>query len=460
MPTRPSSEDLTERNQGEEITERDDINRSSDDITERQSGDIAEVELLLKTQANASQESVFSLIDNPERFAVRLREALKHNDPNEVEQLCQKYGEVVIAFPSLIIGKTATPDGTLPRGHVSPEIFKSYNLEPGKNIPFEINTEEVRFIVSAEDLQSIHMDKDGKVIKNDHGTPTATGGGYGTVLTAYDIKMGEEVVVKILNQFQGNYPVNVAYFLKEGRLLAHMADIELQAGLSVRSPKARELGFLPVTADSEVLPFIVMDKMPGKTLKEEIISTREALDIGDRIAEYLDTMAENGIYNLDVKPSNILYERDTNKLSVVDWGIVRGGYRGTLMDRINDLYSTDILPMGTLSHMAPEELNEVPSEYSAQHQFAVTIFNTMNGHQNLIWAEDSTTTTNRPDEKIAGTLRMYMHIDDTQYLPKPEWMSEDVHQVFLKATRYVPEERYNSCQEFMEELRKAFDKRS
>jgi serine/threonine protein kinase len=130
------------------------------------------------------------------------------------------------------------------------------------------------------------------------------------------------------------------------------------------------------------------------------------------------------------------------------------------MDRVYDLYSNDDPPRGTPNYVSPEEVNGTPSEFSNQHQLAVTMFNIMNDQQKTIWTEDTMDIINKDPSAIADDMREFMHSDDTQYLPKPEWMSEDVHQVFLKATSYIPEERYNSCQEFMEELRKAFDKRT
>jgi nucleotide-binding universal stress UspA family protein len=105
--------------------------------------------------------------------------------------------------------------------------------------------------------------------------------------------------------------------------------------------------------DFAVLPYIVMEFLPGKTLLARVpdlpLPYEEVAAIGAKVATALCDLHRQHVVHLDVKPSNIMF-RSTGEAVLLDYGLSRH-------DHLPDLMQAEFrLPFGTAPYMAPEQL--------------------------------------------------------------------------------------------------------
>jgi nucleotide-binding universal stress UspA family protein len=105
--------------------------------------------------------------------------------------------------------------------------------------------------------------------------------------------------------------------------------------------------------DFAVLPYIVMEFIPGKTLLARVpdlpLPYEEVASIGAKVATALCDLHRQHVVHLDVKPSNIMF-RPTGEAVLLDFGLSRH-------DHLPDLMQAEFrLPFGTAPYMAPEQL--------------------------------------------------------------------------------------------------------
>jgi len=114
-------------------------------------------------------------------------------------------------------------------------------------------------------------------------------------------------------------------------------------------------GIVPAydVVDDPASPAIVFQHIEGESLAERMrrgpVDTEEAVRIGAQVAEALDHAHRAGVVHRDVKPANILLDRD-GRARLVDFGIAR-----VENDARQQLTRTDQV-VGTLRYMAPEQL--------------------------------------------------------------------------------------------------------
>jgi len=105
--------------------------------------------------------------------------------------------------------------------------------------------------------------------------------------------------------------------------------------------------------DFAVHPYIVMERLAGKTLLPRLVELplpyEEVAEIGWKIANALHDLHRQHVIHLDVKPSNILF-RASGEAVLVDFGLSRH-------TQLPDLMQEEFrLPYGTAPYMAPEQL--------------------------------------------------------------------------------------------------------
>ena len=94
------------------------------------------------------------------------------------------------------------------------------------------------------------------------------------------------------------------------------------------------------------LPYIVMERIPGASLRERLdaapLPLDEVIELGARVASALHELHRQGLVHLDVKPSNILQRRD-GTIVLIDFGL---SHRDQLPDLLDEQFQ---LPIGTTS---------------------------------------------------------------------------------------------------------------
>ena len=171
---------------------------------------------------------------------------------------------------------------------------------------------------------------------------TLGSGGMARVDLAEDTRLGRPVALKRVGG-----PV-------DPRGLARLRR-EALAGASLSHVNVVSVYDVVMSADGYLV--VVMEYVPGGTLREELtrrhkLPPGDALRVLEGVAAGLDAIHHLGIVHRDVKPSNILLG-DDGAVKVADLGIA------AVPDRTRITTSGTIF--GSLSYMAPEQLDAAPS---------------------------------------------------------------------------------------------------
>jgi serine/threonine protein kinase len=106
-------------------------------------------------------------------------------------------------------------------------------------------------------------------------------------------------------------------------------------------------------------PFIVMERLPGETLlpmlKTLPLPAEKVAEIGAKVADALQSLHEQGVVHLDIKPSNIMF-RPSGEAVLIDYGLA---HHRQLPDLMQEEFR---LPYGTAPYMAPEQVMGIRSE--------------------------------------------------------------------------------------------------
>lgn len=136
-------------------------------------------------------------------------------------------------------------------------------------------------------------------------------GGMGTVYEAEDAINGRKVAIKLIKPQIAASPENIERFRQEGRLASLITHPRCVFVYQADEEKGR--------------PYIVMELMPGATLKD-IVSQQGPLQIGQAITKILDVIDglqaahQLGVIHRDVKPSNCFMLTDGH-VKVGDFGL-------------------------------------------------------------------------------------------------------------------------------------------
>jgi eukaryotic-like serine/threonine-protein kinase len=105
--------------------------------------------------------------------------------------------------------------------------------------------------------------------------------------------------------------------------------------------------------DFAVQPHIVMERLPGETLlpllEQLPLAAEKLADLGARIADALQSLHDQSVVHLDVKPSNIMF-RPSGEAVLIDFGLA---HHLALPDLMQEEFR---LPYGTAPYMAPEQV--------------------------------------------------------------------------------------------------------
>lgn len=163
------------------------------------------------------------------------------------------------------------------------------------------------------------------------------GGGMAEVYLAEDELLDRRVAVKVLRSQFTDDANFVARFRQEARAAARLSH-----------PNIVSIFDVGCTADTH---YIVMEHVAGETLKELIrrqgvLPFRQAIVIALQIAAALKHAHENKIIHCDIKPHNILINRD-GTAKVTDFGIARA---------ISSQTATQVAGvLGSVHYLSPEQ---------------------------------------------------------------------------------------------------------
>ena len=252
-------------------------------------------------------------------------------------------------------------------------------------------------------------------------------GGMSVVYRAWDLKYDREVAVKVLRSE-----------LVEDEDFVRRFNMEAQAASQMMHPNI--VSMLDVGRDEETR-YIVMEYVRGMTLKDLIrhqgkLKISRAVQIALKILAAIDHAHKNKIVHRDIKPQNILMDREGN-VKVADFGIAR---------TVNSASGTKAggNVMGSVHYFSPEQANGlVADEKSDLYSVGVVLYEMVTGEVPF-------------DGETAVSVAL-KHINETPRLPSElnEEVSKGLEEVILKALTKDVSKRYQSAVEFATDLKRA-----
>ena len=176
-------------------------------------------------------------------------------------------------------------------------------------------------------------------------------GGMGTVYEAEAVESGQRVAVKVLSGRLAQNPSSVERFRQEGRVASQISHPHCVFVFRADADAGR--------------PYIVMELMPGRTLKD-LVDVQGPLPVAEAIRRILDVIAglseahRLGVIHRDVKPSNC-FLTDDDRVKVGDFGLSKS----LAPDRADKQITQSGAFLGTVLFASPEQIRGDPVGYES-----------------------------------------------------------------------------------------------
>lgn len=253
-------------------------------------------------------------------------------------------------------------------------------------------------------------------------------GGMADVYMAKDHKLNRNVAVKVL---KSEY-VEDEKFLKK-------FETEAQAVARLSHPNIVNIYDVGI---EDGINYIVMELAEGITLKEYIrkkgyLSPKETVEISTQIASAISHAHKNHIIHRDIKPQNILVS-DTGIIKVTDFGIAKATSSNTV--------TSTATAMGSVHYISPEQAKgRFCDEKSDIYSLGITMYEMVTGHV--------------PFDHENGVTIALMHLQNEITPPSQirDGMPDSLEKIILKCTMKKPEERYQTADDLIADLRLVFE---
>ncbi len=173
-------------------------------------------------------------------------------------------------------------------------------------------------------------------------------GGMADVHAGHDLRLGRQVAIKILRTDLARDSSFLARFRREAQAAAGLNHPSIVGVFDSGEEVVHEAGGAPLH-----VPYIVMEYVEGKTLRELLNEHRqllpdEAARITAAVLSALEYAHDRGLVHRDIKPANVMVTPHGG-VKVMDFGIARA-----LADTAATMTQTQAV-MGTARYLSPEQ---------------------------------------------------------------------------------------------------------
>ncbi|HEX6679244.1 MAG TPA: serine/threonine-protein kinase [Gaiellaceae bacterium] len=252
-------------------------------------------------------------------------------------------------------------------------------------------------------------------------------GGMGDIYRATDASLGRAVAIKLLAERYSSDDSIRQRFTREALAAARL------------SGEPYVITIFDVGEHAE-RPFIVMEYLSGGSLDDRIREdgaqeVGQALNWLEQAATALDAAHRHGVVHRDVKPANLLLDRN-GTVHVADFGIASAA-------GMDSLTLTGTV-LGTAGYLSPEQAQgEQASAASDRYALAIVAFELLSGR--------------RPFENESVTAEAAAHVNAS--VPSIAEICEDLpdelDSVFRKALAKEPTHRFQTAEDFVAAIRTA-----
>jgi serine/threonine protein kinase len=205
-----------------------------------------------------------------------------------------------------------------------------------------------------------------------------------------------------------------------------------------------EIGFVKHESRKIDIPYLIMEYVEGKTLKE-ILKEESSLDlktifrISENVLSALDTIHQKGIIHRDIKPSNIMIREKNREVVILDFGLAK--------DIEHSLGITDThTSMGTLSYTSPEMLEDSKTALleTEIYSFGIVMYEMIAGELPFKGSYP---------EVLLGHLNPDKSIPE-ELFPGNSRFARGLNRIIKKAMAKEVKDRYRSAGDFLNDLKK------
>lgn len=269
----------------------------------------------------------------------------------------------------------------------------------------------------------------GRTIQNRYEIVKKIGeGGMAVVYKANDLKLGRLVALKVLKDEFSKDKNFIIRFKNEARAYAALSHPNI-------------INVFDIAEDDGII-FLVFEYIDAENLKDYIASKgvlefNETLKIMRDICNAISYAHEKGIIHRDIKPSNILIDRE-GEIKVTDFGIARTTQTETV---------TQGSMLGSVYYFSPEQAQgKEITPASDVYSLGILAYQLLTGKLPF-----------EGDNAVAVALK---HVKDNPENPSllNNKLNTDIDNCILKTLRKNPLERYQTVNDFYNNLNKALGK--